>query len=223
MTMSAKVKLCASFLVAATVTLAAFDTSAHDVSGFYSTIYVGPSILPSTNLTETRSGSTTSTGRARFDSGFGAGGAFGYRYGNGLAAEIAFDYRSHSLNRLGGASVEGDFASKTLFLNGYYRFAKWGVVRPFAGAGVGWTQEIDLDIKRDGRAISYSRSGALALQGILGGEVELSERWSLVGDLRVMQIGSGRFKTETQGTGGAISGNLGYSPISANFGLSYRF
>jgi len=63
----------------------------------------------------------------------------------------------------------------------------------------------------------------LALQGIVGGEVELTERWSLVGDLRIKQIGSGSFKSENAGAASAISGDLDYRPISANLGLSYRF
>ena len=221
--MLAKANLSTALLLAAATSLAAFEAAAHDTSGFYSTIYVGPSFLPSTNLTETRSPGTTASGDARFDTGVGVGGAFGYRYGNGLAAEIAFDYRTHGLKSIGGTTADGDFASKTVFLNGYYRFAKWNVVRPFVGAGLGWTPEIDFDINRDGRSLSYSRSGALALQGIVGGEVELTERWSLVGDLRIKQIGSGSFKSENAGAASAISGDLDYRPISANLGLSYRF
>lgn len=221
--MSAKATLGTALLLATSTSLAAFDAAAHDTAGLYSTIYVGPSFLPSTNLTETRTPGTVLSGGAKFDTGLGIGGALGYRYGNGLAAEIAFDYRSHGLKNVGGTTADGDFASKTIFLNGYYRFAKWNAVRPFVGAGLGWAPEIDIDINRNGRSISYSRSGALALQGIVGGEVEISTKWSLVGDLRVMQISSGSFKSETAGASGAISGNLNYRPVSANLGLSYRF
>lgn len=221
--MSVRAKLGAVSIIVAASTFSACDASAAEKRGFYTNVYVGPSGLLSTNLTESRTQGGTASGSTSFDPGIGFGGAFGYRYGNGWAAELAWDYRRHGLKRLGGSSVDGDFASNTFFLNGYYRFAKWGVVRPFVGAGVGWAQEVDIDIKRNGRALSYSRSGGVAFQGILGGEVDLSANWSLVGDVRAMGVSSGSFKAEDAGAGGRISSDPSYRPVSINLGLSYRF
>lgn len=220
--MSVQSKLCAAAIAAAS-TIAAFGASAHDTAGFYANLYAGPSFLSSTNLTETRSAGGNVSGNASFDTGFGFGGAVGYRYGNGWAAELAWDYRSQGLKRVGGTTADGDFASNTFFVNGYYRFAKWGIVRPFVGAGVGWTEEIDIDINRNGRSLSYSRSGAVAVQGILGGEIDLSAKWSLVGDIRAMGVSSGSFSSENGNAGGTLSGDLEYRPVSLNIGLSYRF
>lgn len=220
--MSVQSKLGAAAIAAAS-TIAAFGASAHDTAGFYANLYAGPSFLSSTNLTETRSAGGNVSGNASFDTGFGFGGAVGYRYGNGWAAELAWDYRSQGLKRVGGTTADGDFASNTFFVNGYYRFAKWGIVRPFVGAGVGWTEEIDIDINRNGRSLSYSRSGAVAVQGILGGEIDLSAKWSLVGDIRAMGVSSGSFSAENGNAGGTLSGDLEYRPVSLNIGLSYRF
>lgn len=220
--MSVQSKLCAAAIAAASA-IAAFGASAHDTAGFYANLYAGPSFLSSTNLTETRSAGGNVSGNASFDTGFGFGGAVGYRYGNGWAAELAWDYRSQGLKRVGGTTADGDFASNTFFVNGYYRFAKWGIVRPFVGAGVGWTEEIDIDINRNGRSLSYSRSGAVAVQGILGGEIDLSAKWSLVGDIRAMGVSSGSFSAENGNAGGTLSGDLEYRPVSLNIGLSYRF
>jgi outer membrane protein W len=220
--MSVQSKLGAAAIAAAS-TIAAFGASAHDTAGFYANLYAGPSFLSSTNLTETRNAAGNVSGNASFDTGFGFGGAVGYRYGNGWAAELAWDYRSQGLKRVGGTTADGDFASNTFFVNGYYRFAKWGIVRPFVGAGVGWTEEIDIDINRNGRSLSYSRSGAVAVQGILGGEIDLSAKWSLVGDIRAMGVSSGSFSAENGNAGGTLSGDLEYRPVSLNIGLSYRF
>lgn len=220
--MSVQSKLGAAAIAAASA-IAAFGASAHDTAGFYANLYAGPSFLSSTNLTETRSAGGNVSGNASFDTGFGFGGAVGYRYGNGWAAELAWDYRSQGLKRVGGTTADGDFASNTFFVNGYYRFAKWGIVRPFVGAGVGWTEEIDIDINRNGRSLSYSRSGAVAVQGILGGEIDLSAKWSLVGDIRAMGVSSGSFSAENGNAGGTLSGDLEYRPVSLNIGLSYRF
>jgi hypothetical protein len=221
--MSARATLGAASILAAAVTFSACDVAANEKRGFYTNLYLGPSGLLSTDLTESRTQGGTASGSASFDPGFGFGGAVGYRYGNGWAAELAWDYRRHGLKRLGGTSVDGDFASNTFFLNGYYRFAKWGVVRPFVGAGLGWAQEVDIDIKRNGRELSYSRSGGVAFQGILGGEIDLSANWSLVGDVRAMGVSTGSFKAEDSSAGGRITRDPNYVPVSINLGLSYRF
>lgn len=198
-------------------------SSSQDPAGWYGNLFLGPSNLGSTSMTETRSPGNAAGNRAEFGSGFGFGGAVGYRYGNGWAAEVAMDYRRHNLKKLGTTTVDGDFASLTLFLNGYYRFEKWGQVRPFVGAGIGRTQEIDIDITRDGRSLSYSRSGGTALQAMFGGEVDLSNRWSVVADLRVMRVSSGTFQLENGGAGGTLTGSPAYRPVSLNLGVTYRF
>ncbi len=201
--------------------MATLPVAAQDRPGLYLSVYGGSSSLATTSLSESRSSSSTLTGKGSFGGGNGLGGAFGYRYGNGWAAELAWDYRSHDVKRIGGTPVQGDFASTTAFINGYYRFQKVGMLRPFVGAGVGYVTEIDLDLKRDGSAKEYSRRGGLAVQAIVGGEVELTDRWSLNADLRWSQMGSGSFKATSSGA--SLSGKPKYQPASVNLGVTYRF
>ncbi|MFN7857883.1 MAG: OmpW/AlkL family protein, partial [Acidovorax sp.] len=219
MSFRTKSLVCASF--AGLSMLAAMPVVAQDRSGLYVSAYGGSSSLASTSLTESRATSSSVSGRGSFGTGIGLGGAFGYRYGNGWAAELAWDYRSHDVKRIGGTPVQGDFASTTAFINGYYRFQKLGIVRPFVGAGVGYVTEMDMDLSRDGSDKEYSRRRGLAVQAILGGEVDLTDRWSVSADLRWAKMGSGSFKSTSAGA--TLSGNPKYQPISVNLGLTYQF
>lgn len=219
MSHSTKSLVCAS--LAGLSMMATLPVVAQDRSGLYVTAYGGSSSLASTNLSESRTSLPTLTGKGSFGSGIGLGGAFGYRYGNGWAAEVAWDYRGHDVKRIGGTAVQGDFASTTAFINGYHRFQKVGPVRPFVGAGLGYVTEIDMDLRRDGSEQEYSRRGGLAIQAIVGGEVELTDRWSLSADLRWSQMGSGSFKSTSAGA--TLGGKPKYQPTSVNLGMSYRF
>jgi outer membrane protein W len=108
----------------------------------------------------------------------------GRRFGNGWAAEVAWDERGNFLERVGDVAVDGNVFSTVVFLNGYYRFPAWGTVRLFIGAGLGYVIGLDIDVDRDGAEQEYSRRGGLAVQAIAGGEYSLSSRWSLSGDVR---------------------------------------
>jgi len=216
---STKSRVCTS--LAGLSILASMPAVAQDRSGLYISAYGGSSSLASTSLTESRASLSTLAGKGSFGSGSGIGGAFGYRYGNGWAAELAWDYRSHDVKRIGGTPVQGDFASTTAFINGYYRFDKLGIVRPFVGAGLGYVTEMDIDLNRDGSEQEYSRRGGVAVQAIVGGEMELTDQWSVSTDLRWSEMGSGSFQSSS--TGATLSGKPKYQPTSVNLGLTYRF
>jgi len=143
------------------------------------------------------------------------------RYGNGWAAELAWDERGNYLERIGGVEVDGNVFSSVVFLNGYYRFPAWGTLRPFIGAGLGYITGLDIDVDRNGAEQEYSRRGGVAVQAIAGGEYNLSSRWSLSGDVRWAQMQSGTFKATTAGT--TLSGKPKYQPTSLNLSVTYRF
>jgi outer membrane protein W len=216
---STKSRVCTS--LAGLSILASMPVVAQERPGLYVSAYGGSSSLASTRLTESRTSLSTLAGKGSFGSGSGMGGAFGYRYGNGWSAELAWDYRSHDIKRIGGTPVEGDFASTTAFINGYYRFDKLGIVRPFVGAGLGYVTEMDIDLNRDGSEQEYSRRGGVAVQAIVGGEMELTDQWSVSTDLRWSEMGSGSFQSSS--TGATLSGKPKYQPTSVNLGLTYRF
>jgi opacity protein-like surface antigen len=205
----------------AVVLLAPLSVAAQDEPGFYASVYGGPSAMASTSFSESRATGPTVGGKVAFGRGIGFGAAMGQRYGNGWAAELAWDERGNFLKRIGGVAVDGNVFSTVVFLNGYYRFQTWGTVRPFIGAGLGYVIGLDIDVDRDGTEQEYSRRGGVAVQAIAGGEYSLSSRWSLSGDVRWSRMGSGTFKATTAGT--TLTGKPKYQPTSLNLGVSYRF
>jgi outer membrane autotransporter protein len=196
--------------------------------GFYVTGYAQYSRIGSSTFTE--SGALGAGGglNAEFGSGFGLGGDIGYRYGNGWAAEVEWNYRRHSLSSLrqggGTLSQDGDFASNIILINGLRRFnssTKW---TPYVGAGIGWVQEIDIDIQpaAGGAERSYSASNKTAFQLIAGVEYALNQKWRMTADARWLRVGSVKMDNESGNTGGSVT-SLDYNPISLQIGLRYSF
>jgi opacity protein-like surface antigen len=205
----------------AVVLLVPLPVAAQDEPGFYASIYGGPSAMPSTRFSESRATGPTLGGKVTFGRGIGFGAAVGQRYGNGWAAELAWDERGNFLKRIGGVEVDGNVFSSVVFLNGYYRFPARGTLRPFIGAGLGYVVGLDIDVDRDGTEQEYSRRGGVAVQAIAGGEYSLSSRWGLSGDVRWSRMSSGPFKATTAGT--TLSGKPKYQPASLNLSVTYRF
>jgi len=196
--------------------------------GLYVTVYGQHSRIGSSNFNESGAQGAGSGLRGEFGSGAGWGGDIGWRYGNGWAAEFEWNYRSHSLNALrqNGASLArgGDFASNTLLINGLRRFPQTGGWTPYVGAGIGWVQEIDIDIKpaAGGATRGYSADGKLAVQLIAGVEYAFTPRWRVMADARWLRVGSVRLDNETGNPGGNV-GTLRYDPVSVQVGLRYSF
>jgi opacity protein-like surface antigen len=198
-----------------------------EAKGFYATIYGQHSRIGSSSPTESGATGAGAGLSAKFGSGMGFGGDIGYRYGNGWAAEVEWNYRRHPLNALrqGGTNLssDGDFASNVLLLNGLRRFPTGGAWTPYVGAGIGWVQEIDIDITPvSGAARGYSTSGKAAFQLIGGVEYALTPQWRLTADARWMRVGTVRLDNETGNPGGSAS-QLKYNPLSVQVGLRYNF
>jgi Outer membrane protein beta-barrel domain len=208
-------------LITSFVLLSPLNAIAQDKPGVYVSLYGGTSTMGSTTFSESRAVGSNIGGTVKFGSGIGFGAAVGQRYSNGWAAELAWDERGNLLKSVGGVAVKGNVFSTVVFLNGYHRFPARGALRPFIGAGLGHVIVVDIDIDRDGVEQEYSRSGGLAVQAIAGGELELSPRWSLSGDVRWTRMGRGSFKATAAGN--TLSGQPKYQPASLNVSASYRF
>jgi outer membrane autotransporter protein len=195
--------------------------------GFYATIYGQSSRITSSDLTESGAGGAGTGLRAEFGNGWGFGGDFGYRYGNGWAAEVEWNYRRHALKSLKGGSAtiasDGDYASNTLLINGLRRFPSGGAWTPYLGAGIGWVQEIDIDLtpSAGGGERSYS-TNKFAYQLIAGTEYAITPQWRLTADARWLRVGSVSLDNETGNPGGTI-GPLKYNPVSVQVGVRYSF
>lgn len=196
--------------------------------GFYATIYGQYSQIGSSSFTESGARGFGGGLHADFDSGFGVGGDIGYRYGNGWAAEVEWNYRNHALDTLrqGGVNLarDGDFASNTVFINGLRRFSTASAWTPYVGAGIGWVQEIDIDITPTGSGSErgYSDGNEFAFQLIAGVEYTLTSKWSLTADTRYMRVGSVDLDNET-GNADGKAGPLKYNPFSVQIGIRYSF
>jgi opacity protein-like surface antigen len=196
--------------------------------GFYGTLYGQYSRIGSSTFSESGALGAGSGLHAEFGAGFGWGGDFGWRYGNGWAAEIEWNYRSHSLDTLRAGNTtlarDGDFASNIFLINGLRRFPSGGAWTPYLGAGIGWVEEIDIDIKPSsgGATRGYSKGSEFAYQLIAGVEYALSPQWRLTADTRWLRVGSVRLDNEVANAGGTV-GPLTYNPFSVQVGVRYSF
>lgn len=163
-------------------------------------------------------------GEVEFSAGFNAGGAVGYDFGRWrLEGEIL--YRTNDVDDVSGTlfdgTDDGDFSALTLGANALYQFnlLKNPKVVSYAGAGVVWFQEVDLDFETAGVERSYSGDD-FALQLIAGARYDLAERWALTAEVRHLFGG----EVELDGEGAAVGSiDADYDQTSLVLGLSYRF
>jgi outer membrane protein W len=195
---------------------------------FFGKLYGGPSLLGNQKIQQTGVAAAGATSDASFDTGYAFGGAAGYYFTENLATELAWDYRNNSLDKadFGGGTnfAEGDYASNIFFLNGYYHFnpVMASKFRPYLGAGIGFVEEIDIDLKAAGGAeTSYSQSGKIAPQLIAGTSYALSKDWDLNADVRYMKVSGIDFKDEKGGV--AKLKNVDYDPVTLTVGITYKF
>ena len=199
---------------------AAFAQDAGDGAGFYARAYGGISTLNNTTVSV-----GASSASARFDGGLLVGGAFGYDYEGPWKAEVEYTYRSSDVRRLPASFARGgDYASTSIMVNGLYSFGEVGPLRPYVGAGVGFTREVDFDLTSSGPSApppsavgQYSSSGRFAYQGIAGAELPLNDRWAGFGEVRVFAIDN----PSLRGSGKTLRAD--YQTFDLLVGVSRRF
>ncbi len=157
------------------------------------------------------------------DGGFAAGMGVGYRYNQRWSAEVAWEYRSNESETEVGPLTYGDgnYASNIFFVNGYRHFEPRGRFQPYVGVGLGWVQEIDIDLEGRGPEISYSGDGDVVFQVMAGADYLISEAWEISAEIRYANLTD----VDLEGEGaaaGEIEG-LDYEPITFNLGVVYRF
>ncbi|EJB8349347.1 porin family protein [Vibrio cholerae] len=207
------------YLFSAITVLSAVSLSAQatETGHYYVKPYVGISYMNDV------SGKAAATPiEVELEKGLVLGGAFGYRYNAKIAAEVVWEYRSNDSETMVGNEFypDGNYASNTIYLNGLYYFEPWGNLTPYVGVGVGWIQEIDIDLERNGVETSYSNSGNFSYQGFAGVEYKLSAHWSVHTELRHSGAKSGTLEDEKTR---AQFSSLNYKPFTWQLGVSYRF
>lgn len=160
----------------------------------------------------------------RLGSGQVAGLGIGYRLNSNISTEFAWEYRSNDSEvslANGKRFEEGNYASNTFFLNALYHFdsvTKW---RPYIGIGLGWLQEIDIDLESSGQEFSYSANGDIGFQIMGGVDYRLSDTWQLQAELRFSDFSDIKLESEN-GSIGSFN-NFEYSPMTFQLALVYAF
>ena len=159
-------------------------------------------------------------GRTLVNARLAVGDGLGVGRAVGITAARALRLRQGGVN----LARDGDFASNTVFINGLRRFSTASAWTPYVGAGIGWVQEIDIDITPTGSGSErgYSDGNEFAFQLIAGVEYTLTSKWSLTADTRYMRVGSVDLDNET-GNADGKAGPLKYNPFSVQIGIRYSF
>ncbi|WP_395373244.1 OmpW family protein [Marinicella sp. W31] len=157
-------------------------------------------------------------------SGFFAGLGVGYRYNANISAEFSWEYRSNDSETTladGTLFSDGNYASSIFYMNGYYHFENDNRWTPYLGLGLGWIQEIDIDLEGMGPEQSYSGDGEIGFQAMFGLQYDLSENWTFNTELRYARFSSIDLEGE-EAASGRIN-DLDYDPVTLGIGLSYYF
>ena len=158
------------------------------------------------------------------DSGFSAGLGLGYQYNSNLAVEFFWEYRTNDSDTTvpDNSVIAGNYASNIFYLNGFYYFdqaqnSNW---KTYVGAGLGWVQEIDIDLEINSTEESYSGDGQTAFQLFAGTQYALGENLDLQFELRYGNVGSIDMTNEISNV--PFNG-LDYKTTSLQVGLVYEF
>ena len=198
--------------------------SAEENSGhYYVALRGGMDFVQDTDLSATGNSISFTRADAELDTGWNAGAAFGYRYGSNLAAEFEYLYRSTDVDSVksNGTEIadEGDLASTALFLNAYYFFDGGNTVVPYIGAGLGYANEVDIDLENGaGTGATDLEDDGFAFQLIGGVEYSISEHLAVSGEARYFNV-----PNELDLSNGGDSISLDYDGFSLQFGMKYRF
>lgn len=176
------------------------------------------------DTTGTRIAGTTQAIEVSADSGISTGIALGYRVNDRLSGELAWEYRRNDTSTQyadGTFFPEGDYASNVIFLNGVWKFDRAGRWQPYLGAGLGFVQEIDLDLELAGAEQSFSESGDFGFQVFGGIDYSLGEQWKIGAEVRYTNMGTIDLPAEANTTG-RIDG-LDYDPLTVGLSMTYSF
>lgn len=130
-----------------------------------------------------------------FDAGWAGLAALGYAFGNGLRAELSFDYRSNAVDAVSGAGGSGRASAWTFMGNLIYDFDTGTALTPYVGAGIGAVrvefdnvQPVGGSVLNDSDSTGHTAGGdfakPFAYQAIAGAGYRLSDSLNLFVDYR---------------------------------------
>lgn len=162
------------------------------------------------------------SGEIEFDTGWMAGVAVGYGFGNGLRFEGELSYRKNDVDRAFDgelASSNGDVSAGALMGNLVYDFDVSPSVIPYIGLGAGLAVVEFDDIVLAGLGDTIDDDDTVfAWQALAGVAFPLRDQLDLTVDYRYFQTADPDLRL---GSGGKVEGE--YSSHSLMLGLRYRF
>ncbi|MCG7560329.1 outer membrane beta-barrel protein [Pseudoalteromonas sp. McH1-42] len=205
------------------LTCAAFFCSNVYADGWFVRPVIGTSFMSDTSGTSLNVDSVTGSVDVDLNTGFNAGLGIGYRYNKNWASEFYWEYRTNdSTVDLAGQSNfnDGNYASNIFYINTHYILTPESNWKTYLGAGLGWVQEVDIDLERGGVEQSYSGDGSVAWQLFLGTEKDIAENLSFQAELRYGRVSG--IDLDGEGVPGTLM-DLDYTTTTVQVGLRYEF
>lgn len=171
----------------------------------------------------TARGALSGAATADTETGWVTTGAVGWAAGP-WRFETDLSYRRNGLKeaRFTGAAPfrDGDFASLVIGANVIREFdlLPGNNIVGYAGAGLAYFEEIDLDLEDGGAGSSFSDSG-IGPQVFAGARYALTKRWDLFAEYRYVHAGSLSLSQE----GGTGRIKTDYDAHSVSAGIGFRF
>jgi|GEM_PF-928058 len=180
---------------------------------FYGTVSAGLFMPSDSDLSSMGNDATIS-----FKKGYLVGGAVGYEFGNNVRAEVEVAYRTANMDK--GTfhgyenGLDGSLSTVSTLLNGYYDIPTNSIIRPYVGAGIGYSRvSIDAGTILGYQVWQHDTDGVFSYQASAGIGIKATPRLSV--DLGYRYLGSQKFQFDT------IDGT--FNSHSLVLGLRYRF
>ncbi|MEM6638299.1 MAG: outer membrane beta-barrel protein [Pseudomonadota bacterium] len=193
-------------------------------SGFYATATVGLGFLGEQRL-DYRDAMTTSSADADFGASFTGGVAFGFRLNPRWRLESDVLYRRNDLDDVTlqgvGASTGGDFASFSIGFNVLRDFgvASSDRLRWYAGVGLVFVQEVDIDFEVGGAETSFE-TDEVGFQLQVGGRYSLSDQLYLDAGARYLSVSGAELEFPAN-TSRVVTSD--YTPLTITVGVGWQF
>jgi len=190
----------------------------------YVELFGGTSLLGDQRLDFTPTVGARANGKVELGSGWLGGGAVGYQVADSIRVEAEMAYRRNKAKRATATGLTttsgGDYASLILMGNALLDVGRFktgfAVFRPYIGAGVGFVEEIDIDLK-GGAASEFDQGGLFAYQ------IRAGLRWQYESGA-IAGLGVRYLKTDTpkmKGPRGRL--DSGYDPLAITASVGWRF
>ena len=168
------------------------------------------------NITRDQDYNNAGSAETELDDGYALSGAVGYKYHNGLRAELEIAYRnndvdSHKSNGATLAGPGGEVDSVAFMANGYYDIENDTAITPYVGAGIGFAV-VDVDgYNNAGTSIVSDDDTVFAYQGIAGVDFEVQDNVALFTEYKYFATSD----VDVQAAGGSTDMNYDNHSIMA--------